>query len=107
MRVLLDECLPRRIRLALPEHEVRTVVEMGWAGVKNGALIHRITGRFDAFLTIDRGIVHQQNLRGIPFGIIALSAFSNDIETLRPLLPRVREALATLRPGDIVVVTAS
>jgi hypothetical protein len=106
MRVLLDECLPRRNKLGLPEHEVRTVGEMGWAGIKNGALLQRVAGQFDAFLTVDRGIAHQQNLRGVPFGIVALSAFSNDIETLRPLLPRVREVLATLRPGEIVVVTA-
>jgi hypothetical protein len=41
MRVLLDECVPRALRGDIPGHEVRTVAEMGWAGVKNGELLRR------------------------------------------------------------------
>lgn len=105
MRILLDECLPRRLRLELPDHEVRTVAEMGWSGTKNGALLKRVTGEFDVFLTIDRGLVHQQRLSGIPFAIVMLSAYSNDIDTLRPLMPRVRESLANIQPGEVVRVS--
>jgi predicted nuclease of predicted toxin-antitoxin system len=107
MRILLDECLPRRLKLELPEHEVRTVAEMRWSGLKNGALLNRITGQFDLFLTVDRGLVHQQSLRGIPFAIIMMSAHSNDIDTLRPLMPQVRDLLAKLQPGEVVRVGAS
>lgn len=94
MRILLDECLPR------------TVPEIGWSGLKNGALLHRLAGQFDALLTVDRGLAHQQNLKGIPFGIVMLRVPSNDIDTLRPLMPKVREALATLQPGDVVRISA-
>jgi len=38
-RVLLDECVPRKLRRELPGHDVRTVVEMGRDGTKNGALV--------------------------------------------------------------------
>ncbi len=106
MRVLLDECLPRRLKSELPEHEVRTVPEMRWSGLKNGALLRQLSGHFDAFLTVDRGLVHQQNLKGISFGIVMLAVLSNDIEALRPLMPKVREALATLKPGDVVRISA-
>jgi hypothetical protein len=41
MRVLLDECVPRALRNDLPGHEVKTVAELGWAGVKNGELLRR------------------------------------------------------------------
>ena len=39
MRVLLDECVPRALRDDIPGHEVKTVAEAGWAGVKNGELL--------------------------------------------------------------------
>lgn len=104
MRILLDECLPRRLKHALPEHEVRTVGEMGWSGLKNGALLSRITGQFDVFLTVDRGLVHQQRLQGIPFAILMLVASSNDIDTLRPLMPEVREILSRIQVGEVLRV---
>ena len=54
MKVLLDECLPKRLKLELRGHEASTVQEMGWAGVKNGALMSLIqTAGFQVFLTID------------------------------------------------------
>ena len=57
MRVLLDECLPQRLRRELPGHEVTTVQRLGWAGTKNGALLRRVAeSGFDAFVTIDEGI---------------------------------------------------
>ncbi|MDD5030216.1 MAG: DUF5615 family PIN-like protein [Rhodoferax sp.] len=39
MRLLLDESVPKRMRQHLPGHDVKTVVEMGWSGVKNGELL--------------------------------------------------------------------
>ena len=39
MRVLLDENLPKRLKLDLPEYDVFTVRAMGWSGVKNGELL--------------------------------------------------------------------
>jgi hypothetical protein len=53
MRVLLDECVPKRLRTELTAHAV-TVAEMGWSGIKNGQLLPRAAAEFDCFLTIDR-----------------------------------------------------
>jgi predicted nuclease of predicted toxin-antitoxin system len=39
MKLLLDECLDWRLRRDLPGHEVKTVHEMGWDGIKNGRLL--------------------------------------------------------------------
>ena len=47
MRVLFDECVPRALRNDLPGHEVKTVAELGWAGVKNGELLRRAAAEFD------------------------------------------------------------
>jgi hypothetical protein len=99
MRVLLDECLPRRLKDDLPEHDVRTVPDAGWKGRKNGELLALAAGHFDVFLTIDAGIEYQQNLGSLALGVIALKARSNRIEDLRPLMPRVRQLLDTIGPG--------
>ena len=75
MKVLLDECLPRRLKRGLSPHQVFTVPEMGWAGVKNGALLRLIqTAAFDVFVTIDGNLEYQQNLKQANLAIIVLCA---------------------------------
>ena len=54
MRVLLDECVPRPLRMEFHPQVVRTVGEMGWAGVKNGALLELASAHFDVLFTVDR-----------------------------------------------------
>lgn len=104
MRVLLDECVPRGLRQELSGHEVKTVAEMRWAGVKNGALLERAEAAFDVFLTVDRGIEHQQNLAGYAIAVVVLHSSSNDIAVLRPLMPKVLSALARAKPRAVVHV---
>jgi hypothetical protein len=63
MKVLLDECVPRKFKSSLPGHECHTVQEIGCAGMKNGAVLSVAEAKgFDVFLTIDRGIEYEQNL---------------------------------------------
>jgi predicted nuclease of predicted toxin-antitoxin system len=78
MRILLDECVPRRLTHELGDHEVRTVTEMGWAGMKNGALLQLAAESFDVLLTTDRNLAFQQNTATLPLGVIVLRAPSND-----------------------------
>jgi uncharacterized RmlC-like cupin family protein len=96
--------MPRRFGRALPEHQVATVQSMRWRGLKNGALLHRARAEFDVFISVDRGIPHQQNLRNETLAIIVLRAFSNDAEVLMALLPQVREVLSRIKTGEGVVV---
>lgn len=79
---------------------------MGWAGVKNGALLRLANGQFDALLTVDQGIEYQQNLSGLMIGIVVMVAASNDVDDLRPLLSGVAEVLVALQPGEMVRVGA-
>ena len=104
MRLLLDECVPKRLRRELPGHDARTVQDLGWAGIKNGALLRLANGQFDALVTVDQGVEYQQNLSGLSISVVVMMAPSNDVDDLRPLLPSVQEALAKLRPGEIVRV---
>ncbi len=68
MKLLLDESIPRQIKAFFPESfELHTVQQMGWAGSRNGALLQQAaTHGFDAFITADQGIEHQQNLERLP-----------------------------------------
>lgn len=107
MNVLLDECLPRKLKRELPGHQVTTVPEMGWAGIKNGVLLRLIQGApLDVFVTIDGNLQYQQKLRDVTLAIIVLKAPDNTFETLRPLAPKILTALANIHPGDIVRVEA-
>jgi hypothetical protein len=104
MRLLLDECVPKRLKRQLPGHDARTVQELGWAGTKNGGLLRLANGQFDALLTVDQGIEYQQSLSGLSISVVIMLALSNDVDDLHPLLPRVEAALAKLRPGEIIRV---
>ena len=101
MRVLLDECLPRRLKQEVDADVVRTVPEMGWASTKNGALLRLAAQDFDIFLTNDQNIEHQQNLKLFDLAIIVLVARTNDIEDLKPLMPEANEALESIRSREI------
>jgi len=104
MRVLLDECVPKRLRQELPGHTVQTVGEMGWSGVKNGVLLGLATAEFDCFLTVDRNLQFQQNVVGLTIGVVILHAQGNDLSSLQPLMPNVRSVLDQLTPGQVVNV---
>ena len=106
MRVLLDECLPRRLKRELVGHDVKTAPEMGWAAKTNGELLRLAAAEFDVFLTSDRNLSYQQNIRTFGIAIIVLIAPSNRVEDLRPLMPHVLEALATVQPGTVTPIEA-
>ena len=104
MRVLLDECVPRAVGTELPGHIVKTVAEAGWAGVKNGELLRRAAGEFDVLLTVDRNLEYQQNFAGLTLAVVVVHVPSNDIDVLRPLLPKVLAALSKAEPGTVTNV---
>jgi hypothetical protein len=107
MRVLLDECLPRKLGRLLVGHEVSTVQQTGWAGVVNGQLLARIAGNFDAFITVDQNLPAQQNTAKLSFGIIVLRTSTNQLPDLAPLVPEILTTLPTLRSGQVVVIEAT
>jgi hypothetical protein len=107
MRILLDECVPRRLRRELPGHDVRTVPEMGWSGKKNGELLALMTTQgFEVLLTVDQNLRYQQNLQAAGLALIVLVAASTRLADLVPLMPSVPAALGSISPGDIVEITA-
>jgi predicted nuclease of predicted toxin-antitoxin system len=105
VKILLDENLDWRLRRDLPGHTVESVPPIGWAGLKNGALLAEAEQRFDVLVTMDSNMVHQQNLARFRIAVIALQARSNRLADTRPLMPKVLELLASLQPGTLTVVS--
>jgi hypothetical protein len=102
MRLLLDECIPRKLKNSLQSHECRSVSEEGWAGKKNGELLSLAEDSgFQVFLTIDRGIEYQQNLRPRRIAVLLIRTKSNRLADLLPLVPEILKALPSLQPGQL------
>ena len=106
MRILLDECLPKRLKRDLIGHDAKSVPEMGWAGKTNGALLTLAQVDFDVFLTVDRNLSFQQDVNKFNIAVVVLVAKSNKHAMLQPLVPAVLVVLATLVPGQVVRVGA-
>ncbi len=106
MRLLLDECVPVRLRKALPSHSVSTVTQAGWSGVKNGQLLALAAASFDAFVTVDKNLPYQQNSANLPIAVLVLDGLSNELPSLLPLIPALEAALARLAPKSYVLVKA-
>ncbi len=65
MRVLLDECLPKKLKRDIEADFAQTVPEAGWASKKNGELLRLAATNFDVLLTNDQNMEHQQNLKSL------------------------------------------
>jgi predicted nuclease of predicted toxin-antitoxin system len=107
MRVLLDECLPRKLGRLIIGHQVTTVPQGGLAGLKNGALLASASGRFEVLITIDQSIPDQQNLLAAKIGVVMLAAVSNRMEHLAPLVPQILAVLPTVVAGQIYRISAA
>ena len=99
MKILLDECIDRGLARALNSHSVKTVQQAGWAGIKNGRLLALAEKEFDAFITVDRHLPDEQHLPKVHLGVIVLSAPSNRLRDLLPLVPAILSALPDCKPG--------
>ena len=108
MRVLLDEQLPRPLARHLVGHDVRTVQQQGWAGLKNGELLRRAEeAGFEVFLTADQNLEFQQNLTRSLLRIVVLVASSTALEDLLPLVENILLTIPTLQPGQVQQIGTS
>ena len=106
MRVLLDEQLPRQLARHLVGHDVRTVQQQSWAGLKNGALLNEAEAAgFSVLVTGDQNLEHQQNLTTRTLGVVVLGAASNALEDLLPLVEAALAAIDSVQPGQVIRVT--
>jgi predicted nuclease of predicted toxin-antitoxin system len=102
MRLLLDENLDWRLGRDLSEHQVESVPLIGWAGIENGELLQKaLNAGFEALVTMDSNMVHQQNIGRYAIGVIALRAPSNRLADTRPLMPALLALLPHIKSGIV------
>ncbi len=102
MKLLLDECMPRRLKKALAPHEAFTVEDAGFKGLKNGRLLREANGVYDVLITVDQNIPAQQNFSALSISLIIIHAKSNRYEDLIPFVPKILSALTNISPGSVV-----
>ncbi len=106
MKLLLDENLPKKLKIDFPSHEVFTVRDMGWNGIKNGPLLQlMIENDFHALMTFDKNLQHQQNFKKYTVTVFVFSAINNTYLELTKLTPKVHEYLnaGNLPTGPIII----
>ncbi len=100
MKILIDESLPRYLKRVLADHDVQTVQDMGWAGLKNGPLLTQAASLFDLFLTADKNLRYQQNLRGRILSIIVFP--SNRLRIVQTLEGKLKASIEQVTGGDYI-----
>lgn len=106
MKLLLDENLPKRLKEDFPDHEIYTVRDKSWQGIKNGQLLKLLLDeQFDALLTFDKNLAAQQNFTKYTITVFVLNASINSYVELTKLSPLVNAHLAAgnLPTGPITI----
>ena len=106
MKLLPDENLLKRLKLDFFEHEVYTIRDKGWNGIKNGELLKlMIEESFDALLTFDKNLQHQQNFSKYTLTVFVLTATINTYIKLTNLTPKVKVYLdnKSLPIGPVII----
>src|SRR5437899_736415 len=100
MRLLFDECVPRKVKFLFADggHECETVRDAGFSGKENGELLALAEEHFDVLVTIDK------NMTGRNIAILIIRPASNDLDDIRPHVPNALVALQSLKPGQIFEV---
>ena len=105
MKILLDECVTRKLKRHLTEFEIATVVEMNWSGLKNGKLLSAaVTAEFDILLAIDKNLEYQQNINNHEIVVVVLDVEKSKIDFLLELLPKFKEQIDEYEKGKVYLI---
>jgi predicted nuclease of predicted toxin-antitoxin system len=104
VKILLDECIDQRLAEAIPGHDVSTVKQMGWNSKQNGELLALAASHFEAFVTTDRNLSFQHNLKRFSIAVVVLTAPTNRLNDLRPIMPTLLKALPFVKKGEVLEI---
>ncbi len=107
MRLLLDECVDRRLAREIVGHDVATVHQMGWTGVKNGKLLTLAAEAFDVLVTVDGNLPFQTRITGLRISVLVLQGRSSRFADLVPLIPELLAAIPSATPGSFRIITGT
>ncbi len=101
MRLLLDECVPRRLRkefMDTKSQQSNKQVSKGW----KTALLKQASELFDVLITVDKTSNINKNKAELPISVLILAAISNRYESLSPLLPKALTVIKQISKGEII-----
>lgn len=106
MLILLDECVPARLRKAFPGHAVQTVTQTGWRTSKDGALLAFAQDRFDVFVTVDRQLEKQNDLSHLRLGFLVARVPNNRLDGFEPIFSQLNAAAKRVRHGEVIHIVS-
>ena len=102
MKVLLDECVDWRLGRVIVGHEVWSVQETGWSGIVNGALLRMASDNgFQIFITTDKNLRYQQNLKSFSLSTVVLTSPRSTLKYLRMLVPQLLQQISEMKSGEV------
>ena len=105
MKILLDECVTKRLKAHLISHDVSTVKDRGWTGLKNGVLMAvAAESGFDILLTIEKNIQRQLTIEKYNLIVVILDTPSSKIEMITKFLPAFEEQVSSFLKGNVYVI---
>ncbi len=105
MKILLDECVTKKVKPLLIGHTVFTIGQMEWSGLKNGMLLKRaVQENFDILLTIDKNISYQQNISQYNIAVVVLNSNDSNIEELKSFIPNFIKQISSFEKGRIYII---
>ncbi len=108
IRVLLDECLPKKLKYRIQEldsgFDAKTTPEMGWGSLSNGRLLSVDEKEFDVFVTSDKNLSFQQSISKSSIQVVLLVAQTNIYEDLIPLIKKLPVVIKSHKPGRFIEV---
>ena len=106
MKILLDECIDWHLKKDLEPHETFTVKDLGWSGIVNGELLTKASQHgFKVFITVDKNIQFQQNLRKYNLAVVVFQTRFNRLEFIRLLIPNLLKKLPNMEAGNLYEIT--
>ncbi|OGU70827.1 MAG: hypothetical protein A2V93_07830 [Ignavibacteria bacterium RBG_16_34_14] len=106
MKILLDECVTKKLKPYLAGHEILTVTQKGWNGLKNGKLLEKaVVENFDLLLTIDKNILYQQKVEEYNIIVAVLNSPSSSIKTLQKFIPHFNELLPSFERRKLYIIS--
>ncbi|MEO8149320.1 MAG: DUF5615 family PIN-like protein [Bacteroidia bacterium] len=94
MKILLDECVTKKLKRFITNHQCFTVSDMKWDGLRNGNLMSKsVENDFDLLLTIDKNLQYQQNIGKYNLIVVVFNTGSSKIEVMELFLENFKSQI--------------
>lgn len=101
MKLLFDDCASRRLAPHFAPHAVTFADQRGWKGLRNSALLDAAQHDYNALITTDTNLYHQNVVANYAIAVVVLRGFRNSLEYLIEAVPEALQLLQVIQPGQV------